>query len=503
MRSAQLPIWTSRTSARLGSSSQIGMTDLIELTIQEAGALLRRRAISSTDLVAASLARIEETEPVLHAYATVLAESAREEAKQADKELAAGNWRGRLHGIPIGVKDLFYTRGVPTEAGSRVLAGFVPTYDATAVRRLREAGAVVLGKTVTNEFAYGLNVPPTRNPWNLGYYPGGSSAGSGVATAVGAAFGAIGTDTGGSIRVPAAINGLAGLKPTLGLVSRHGVVPLSTSMDHAGPMARTVEDCALMLQALAGFDPLDPGSLDRQVPDYTAGLEGGAKGARLGVDHNYFFGNGVAPDVRAAVETALHQLEGLGAEIVEVSIPELELAAIVGLTILQVEGSVHHLPFLRSQSADYEVGTRLILELGALIPSTQYVLSLKARTVIAAAVRNTFQSEQLTALASPTLPIPSVRLEQMAVDFLGGGEGADLSGLIRHGAVANVTGLPALTVPCGLSSDEMPVGLQLMGRPFAEASLFQIAWAYEAATNWHMLRPDFARLQVEGVASGV
>jgi aspartyl-tRNA(Asn)/glutamyl-tRNA(Gln) amidotransferase subunit A len=188
---------------------------------------------------------------------------------------------------------------------------------------------------------------------------------------------------------------------------------------------------------------------------------------------------------------------------VEVSIPELELAAIVGLTILQVEGSVHHLPLLRSQSADYEVGTRLILELGALIPSTQYVLSLKARTVIAAAVRNTFQSERLTALASPTLPIPSVRLDQMAVDFLGGGEGADLSGLIRHGVVANVTGLPALTVPCGLSSDEMPVGLQLMGRPFAEASLFQIAWAYEAATKWHTLRPDFARLQVEGVASGV
>jgi Asp-tRNA(Asn)/Glu-tRNA(Gln) amidotransferase A subunit family amidase len=236
------------------------MTDLVELTIQEAGGLLRRRAISSTDLVAASIARIEETEPVLHAYATVLAESAREEAKQADKELAAGNWRGRLHGIPIGVKDLFYTRGVPTEAGSRVLAGFVPTYDATAVRLLREAGAVVLGKTVTNEFAYGLNVPPTRNPWNLGYYPGGSSAGSGVATAVGAAFGAIGTDTGGSIRVPAAINGLAGLKPTLGLVSRHGVVPLSTSMDHAGPMARSVVDCSTrsIREALIARCPTTP-----------------------------------------------------------------------------------------------------------------------------------------------------------------------------------------------------------------------------------------------------
>jgi aspartyl-tRNA(Asn)/glutamyl-tRNA(Gln) amidotransferase subunit A len=478
------------------------MTELTELTIHEAGALLRLRSVSSTDLVEASLRRIEETEPVLHAYATVLADSARADAKQADRELAAGIWRGRLHGIPIGIKDLFFTRGVPTEGGSRVLAGFVPSYDATAVRLLREAGAVALGKTVTNEFAYGLNIPPTRNPWNLAYYPGGSSAGSGVATGVGSAFAAIGSDTGGSIRVPAAINSVVGLKPTLGRVSRHGVIPLSSSLDHVGPLARDVEDCALMLQAIAGFDTLDFGSLDRPVPDYTRDLHGGAEGVRLGVDRSYFFSDAVVPDVRAAVEAALRELERLGATIVEVSIPEMELAAVVGLTILQVEGSTYHLPFLRSRSAGYDTGTRLILELGALIPSTQYVLSLKARTVIAAAVRDTFQSETLDALVSPTLPLATVKLEHMATDFLGGGEGVDLSGIIRHGIVANVTGLPALTQPCGFSSDGLPVGLQLLGRPFGEASLFRIARAYEAATTWHTVRPDLSRLLKEGAALG-
>lgn len=470
------------------------MTKLTELTIHEAGALLRSRSVSSSDLVDASLERIELTEPALHAYAHVMERSAREDARQADKELAAGIWRGPLHGIPIGIKDLFYTRGVPTEGGSRVLKGFVPSYDATAVRRLKDAGAVTLGKTVTNEFAYGLNVPPTRNPWNRDYYPGGSSAGSGVATAVGSAFGAIGTDTGGSIRVPAAINGLVGLKPTLGRVSRHGVIPLSASMDHVGPMTRDVEDCALMLQAIAGFDPLDVASLDRPIPDYSAGLDAGIRGLRLGVDRAYFFSEAVVPDVRAAVEASLRSLEGLGAEIVDVRIPELELAAIVGLTILQVEGSTHHLPLLRSQSPDYENGTRLILILGGLIPSTEYVLSLKARTVIAAAVRNTFESERLTALVGPTLPVPTFRLEHMAVDFLGGGAGVDLSGIIKHGVVANVTGLPALTVACGLSSDGLPIGLQMMGRPFAETSLFQIARAHEAVTTWHTLRPDLSAL---------
>jgi aspartyl-tRNA(Asn)/glutamyl-tRNA(Gln) amidotransferase subunit A len=471
------------------------MSDLTQLTIHEAGALLRRRQVSSAELTRAALDRIEETEPLVHAYATVLGDSARKEAAQADRELAGGLWRGPLHGIPLGIKDLCYTRGVPTEAGSRVLEGFVPAYDATVVELLRTAGAVTLGKTVTHEFAYGQNVPPTKNPWNLDFYPGGSSAGSGVATAVGSAFGAIGSDTGGSIRVPASINALAGLKPTFGRVSRRGVVALSSSLAHVGPIARDVEDCALLLQAIAGHDPLDAASLDRPVPDFTARLQAGAGGFRLGVDRGYYFSDAVCADVRSTAETALRELERLGATLVDVSIPEMELALVVGLTILQVEASTIHRELLRSRGADYDLGTRLMLEVGEFIPATHYALALRARRVVQAAVRDTFQAERLDALVGPTLPLPTVKLDDMLVDFLGGGEGIDLSAMLKHGIIANVSGLPALTIPCGMSGDGFPIGLQFIGRPFAEASLFTVARAYEAATEWHTMRPDLSLVQ--------
>lgn len=471
------------------------MTELTQLTIHQAAALLRTRKVSSGELTEASLQRIEATEPLVHAYATVLADSAREEAAQADRELAAGLWRGPLHGIPLGIKDLCYTRGVRTEAGSKAMEGFIPSYDATVVERLRDAGAITLGKTVTHELGYGQNVPPTKNPWNLAYYPGGSSAGSGVATAVGSAFGAIGSDTGGSIRVPASINALAGLKPTFGRVSRRGVVALSSSLDHVGPLARDVEDCALLLQAIAGHDALDPCSLDRPVPDYTAGLQAGAQDFRLGVDRSYFFSDAVEPEVRAAVDAALRELESQGATLVEVKIPEMELALIIGLTLLQVEASIQHRELLRRRGSHLELGTRLMLEMGEFIPGSHYALALRARRVVTSAMRNTFNAERLDALISPTLPMPTVKLDDMLVDFLGGGEGIDLSAMLKHGIIANVSGLPALTVPCGITSEGFPIGLQLFARPFAEASLFTIARAYEAATTWHTLRPNVAALE--------
>lgn len=471
------------------------MSELTQLSIHETAALLRSRALSSRELTEASLERIRATEPAVHAYATVLAESASEEAVQADRELAAGVWRGPLHGIPLGIKDLCYTRGVPTEAGSKAMEGFVPSYDATVVERLRNAGAVTLGKTVTHELAYGQNVPPTKNPWDPAYYPGGSSAGSGVATAVGSAFGAIGSDTGGSIRVPASINALVGLKPTFGRVSRRGVVALSSSLDHVGPLARDVEDCALLLQAIAGYDQLDAHSVDRPVPSYTSALHAGAVGFRLGVDRNYFFSAAVEPEVRVAVESALSELSNQGATLVDVHIPEMELALVVGLTILQVEASTQHGELLRSRGADLDLGTRLMLEMGEFIPGTHYALALRARHVVASAMRNTFNAARLDALVSPTLPMPTVKLDDMLVDFLGGGEGIDLSAMLKHGIIANVSGLPALTVPCGITEAGFPVGLQLIGRPFAEASLFTIARAYEATTSWHTLRPNLSALE--------
>jgi aspartyl-tRNA(Asn)/glutamyl-tRNA(Gln) amidotransferase subunit A len=472
------------------------MSELTDLTIAEAGRRLDERSVSSMELVEACLARIEETEPALQAYARVLADSARSDARTADRELAAGRWRGPLHGIPVAVKDLCYIRGVGAEAGSRVMAGFVPDYDATIVERLREAGAPILGKTVTHEFAYGQNIPPTRNPWDLAMYPGGSSAGSGVATAVGSAFAAIGTDTGGSIRVPASINGIVGLKPTYGLVSRYGVVPLSGSLDHAGPMTRTVEDCAIFLQAVAGFDPQDSGSADRPVPDYRRGLQSGIEGVRLGLDSGYFLSAGVSEAVASAFDSALDVLRDLGAEVVELAIPELELSTVVGLTILQAEASAYHKELLRTRLEDFEVGTRLMLEFGQLVPSTQYVKALGARKVIADAVRRSFEVHRLDALVGPTLPIPTVLREQSVGDFLGGGgERVDLSGLLKHGICGNVTGVPTLTVPCGFDEGRLPIGLQLFGRPFQEANLFRLARSYEAATPWHTMRPPVDQFQ--------
>jgi aspartyl-tRNA(Asn)/glutamyl-tRNA(Gln) amidotransferase subunit A len=286
------------------------MAELTELTICEAGDLLRRRVVSAVDLTEATLQRIEETEPVVHAYALVLAERARRSAHHADREAAQGRWRGPLHGIPVAVKDICYMRDLPNEAGSRVLAGFVPGYDATVVQHLEDAGAVIVGKTVTHEFAYGVNTPPTRTPWNLECYPGGSSAGSGVSVTVGSAFAAIGTDTGGSIRVPAAVNGIVGLKATYGRVSRHGVVPLGTSLDHVGPLTRTVDDCAIVLKAIAGHDAADGGSLKEPVPDYRAGLDAGAQGLVIGVERAHFFYEGVTAEVRSAVEAVLDELRG-------------------------------------------------------------------------------------------------------------------------------------------------------------------------------------------------
>jgi aspartyl-tRNA(Asn)/glutamyl-tRNA(Gln) amidotransferase subunit A len=465
------------------------MHELARMTIAAASRGLERRSFSALELLDAVLARVEETEPRLHAYARVTADAARREAAAADREISVGRRRGLLHGIPVAVKDLCYTAGVATEAGSRAMAGFVPSFDATVVRRLREAGAVIVGKTVTHEFAYGQNIPVTRNPWHETMYPGGSSVGSGVAVAVGSAMGAIGTDTGGSIRVPASIMGIVGLKPTFGRVSRHGVLPLSWSLDHVGPLTRTVEDCAIMLGAIAGHDPLDPMSSATPVPDYRAGLEEGVEGLRLGVDRDYYYGPGVDPEVAALVRDAERVLAAAGAEIVPVVIPELAHATVIGMTLMQPEASAAHRERLRRRLADYEDGTRLMLEFGNLIPAAHYVTAQRARRWFQAAIRDAFRRERLDALLAPSLPIPTMPREESVGDFLGGTEGrVDLSGLIKHGIVANVAGLPALSVPCGLAAGRLPVGLQIVGRPFAEATVLRIGRAHEVRTDWVAVR---------------
>ncbi len=460
------------------------MTALHELSLTEASELLRRRAVSSVELTEATLVRIEATEPVVQAYVLVLGERARRAAYHVDRERAQGRWRGPLHGIPLAVKDICYMRDLPNEAGSRAMSGFVPGYDATVVRRLEDAGAVIVGKTVTHEFAYGVNTPPTCTPWNLDCYPGGSSAGSGVAVTIGSAFGAIGTDTGGSIRIPAAINGIVGFKPTYGRVSRYGVVPLGTSLDHVGPLTRTVTDNAALLQAIAGWDPADGGSVNVPVADYRTDLEAGVEGLVIGVERPHFFYEGVSDDVRRAVEAVLATLQGLGATIVDVELPELSWSPEVLMTIMAAEASTFHRRRLRERPYDYDPATRLSLEMGEFIPATHYLLAQRARALLRNRMSNLFSAYGLDALLSPTMPVTTVpRPELFSARTDYPGESPILS-MTHHSFSANLTGQPALTAPCGLSDSGLPIGYQVLGRPFDEATLFRIARAYERERTW-------------------
>lgn len=469
-------------------STRAGSVDLADLTITEAASLLRRRNISSLELVEEMLRKIEETEPLVHAYCLVFADEARRQAKQVDRELAHGHWLGHLHGIPVGIKDLMNVKGAPTESGSRVLSGYVPSFDATVVTRLNEAGAIALGKTVTHEFGYGVNTPPTRSPWNLSCYPGGSSAGSGVAVSVRSAYGALGTDTGGSIRVPASMNNLVGLKPTFGRVSRYGISALSSSLDHAGPITRTVTDCAVMLQTIAGYDVRDTGSVDCAVPDYLAEIDRGMDGVVIGVDRGYAFYEGVGADVRAATEGVLAEFSRDGATIVDVSIPELDVVTTAVLTILLAEASAIHRDWIRTRAQDYDPATRIMLELGELLPGTHYVMAQQARHVVRDAVKNTFRAYGLDALYSPTLPITTVPIEKLSVAEET--NEAPMQSLLHHTPVGNLTGLPALTAPCGFDHTGLPIGYQLIGRPFDEATLFRVARAYEKNHSWETMKPQ-------------
>ncbi|MEY2416438.1 MAG: aspartyl-tRNA(Asn)/glutamyl-tRNA(Gln) amidotransferase subunit [Ilumatobacteraceae bacterium] len=459
------------------------------LSIGELSDRLHARDVSSVEVTEATLQRIEATEGTVHAYAGVMADSALADARRADDEFARGESRGPLHGVPVGVKDLLHTAGFPTEGGSRVLAGFVPESDAVVVTKLREAGAVIVGKTVTHEFAYGQDVPPTRNAWNHACYPGGSSAGSGVAVAVGSAYGAIGTDTGGSIRAPASVNGVVGLKPTHGRVSRRGVMPMSPTLDTTGPLTRTVRDNALMLAAIAGGGSDDRTVIQEPVPDYAAGLTSDLRGVRVGVERGYFFYDAVSDDVREAVDAAIARLGELGATIVPVEIDRLELSVPAGMAVLVGDTSEWHQKLLRERGSLYVRETRVMLELGEIIFATAYAKAQKVRRLLQDSVREAFVSNDLHALAAPTLPVTTMPVEQLSVDLTGSGESA-VSAFIHHCFIANLIGIPSLSIPVGFDPAELPIGMQLFGRPFGEADLFQIGHAYQGATSWHERHPE-------------
>jgi aspartyl-tRNA(Asn)/glutamyl-tRNA(Gln) amidotransferase subunit A len=465
---------------------------LTDLTLSAAARLVERREASPLELTAACLDRVEAVEPSLNAFITVLGDRALESARTAEAEITGGNYRGPLHGIPVAVKDLFDIAGVVTTAGSKMLTDNVAAADSAPVERLDAAGAVILGKLNLHEFAYGATGVNThfgaaRNPWDTGRITGGSSSGSGASVASRECFAALGTDTGGSIRIPASLCGITGLKPTFGRVSRRGVIPLSWALDHVGPMARTAEDCALVLQALAGHDPLDASSASEPVPDYTAALEGGIKGLRIGVPREYFFDN-VDPDVEKAVRDAIEVIRGLGADVREVSLPHVAEAPAALTAVMLPEALAYHQQRLAERPDDYGEDVRYRLELGATFTAVHYVQGQRFREMIVAAWRNEV-FDKVDLLAMPTTLGATVDIET------GDGSASLTTGLsatfklIRNTNPLNLLGVPAISVPCGFTEGGLPIGLQLAGRWWDEGTVLRAAHTYQGATDWHTRKP--------------
>jgi len=457
-----------------------------ELSITEAARQISSRALSPVELTRSALERIEEVDGRLHAFVVVTAEQALEAATVAEKEIADGGHRGPLHGIPVGIKDLYDVAGVPTTSSSEVRADSMATEDSACVKRLRDAGAILVGKTHTHEFAYGIITPTTRNPWDIDRIPGGSSGGSAAAVASGECLMGMGSDTGGSIRIPASVCGIVGLKPTYGRVSRHGVTSLCWSLDHVGPLTRTVRDAAVVLGAIAGFDARDPATSHATVPDYTDGIDAGVAGLTVGVPSNYFFDD-IDPQVESTVREAVAVLEGNGATVREVEIPYAQhiMAVEFGLTV--PEATAYHQTMLRARGERYQDDVRVLLEAGEMMLASQYLKVLRVRTLVKEAFRQAF--EGLDAIVCPTLPATAARVGQDAFEFPHGTRRSVMDAYVGHSAPGNVTGLPALSVPCGFDVDGMPIGLQVIGRPFDEQVVLRIGQSYESATDWTSRTP--------------
>lgn len=453
---------------------------LTQLSLTEVAGRICTRDLSPVEVTQACLERIETSEPHINAFVTVTPEDALRAARAAEQEIAAGRYRGPLHGVPVAVKDLFDMDGLPTTASSKVRANHVATQDSACVERLREAGAVIVGKTQMHEFAFGILTPNTRNPWKLDHSPGGSSGGSGAAVAAGSCYMALGSDTGGSIRIPASVCGTVGLKPTYGRVSRFGVVPLSWSADHVGPLTRTVQDAALTLNVISGHDPRDPASAKTETADFCRTLDEGVRGVRLGVPSNYFFDQ-LDPEVEASVRTAIKVLEAEGAEIREVELPLAEQMLPAGFTICLAEAAAYHRATLQTHGDQYQDDVRALLELGMLVPAADYITAQRVRERIKQAWREAFAD--LDAIVAPTTAAPAAKADQTSRLWSDGTEEPIMSAYARLTGPADVTGQPAISIPCGFSADRLPIGLQIVGRPFEEATVLRIARAYEAASG--------------------
>jgi len=467
--------------------------DTLEICYMGAGdlsKLVQSKEISPVEIIEAHLTRIDATEPVLNSFITLLADQARKSARQAEKDIQAGRYKGPLHGIPVALKDLYNTGGVRTTSGSRIFDTFIPTEDCTVAAKFHQAGAILLGKLNMHQFAYG----PTgenpdyghmHNPWNPDMVTGGSSGGSGSAAAAGQCTITTGSDTGGSIRIPAALCGIVGLKPTYGLVSRYGLSALSWSLDHPGPMTRTVEDTAITMNVIAGHDPKDVASAKVDIPDYTSALTGDVKGLRIGIVKEYFEAP-LDPQVRKAVMDAISLLESMGAEIKEVSYPMFNQSQAISSTVLMAEATAYHRDLLEKDGHQLYEPVRQRLEAGLFISAAEYLRAQQARSIFDQQGRRLLDEVDL--LAGPTEPVTAPEI--LASKVMAGEQEVGVVGaLTQYTRPYNINGFPAISVPCGFSDDGMPIGLQLAGRPFDELTVLRAAHAYEQANEWHTRRP--------------
>ncbi|MEE8173478.1 MAG: amidase [Alphaproteobacteria bacterium] len=468
--------------------------EILDASLVETAEAIRTKKLSSVEVVRASIARAEALQPVLNCFIQLLGDEALAEAERADAELARGELRGPLHGVPLAHKDMYYRAGKRTTCGSKIRKDYVADIDSTALKRLLDAGSIYLGGLNMAEFATG----PTghnehwgdnHNPWNPAHIAGGSSSGTGSAVAARIVYGGLGSDTGGSIRIPASINGLVGLKSTNGLISRYGLMPLSFTMDTVGALTRTVRDNARLTAIMAGRDALDPTTSSRPVPDYEALLEAPVKGLRLGVPTNYYY-DVTTPEIRELQDASLAKFRELGVEIVEVAVPDMHLPTHMSNIVFVSEAVAIHETWLRERPEDYQIQVRSRYEPGIYMPAAKYLRALDLRVKLLRDFTEAVFSK-VDVLHTPGL---SMAVPSLADTDVAAGQGmpemiAQLSWTTRSN---NYLGIPSLAVPCGFTANGLPAGFQLMGRPFSEAQLFQLGHAYQGVTDWHTHLPEMS-----------
>ena len=472
------------------------MDDILHASIAQIAAQIRKSELSPVELIEMTLQAIDQCEPQLNAFIRVFRDESLERARQVEAEIRNGKDLGPLHGMPIALKDIIYVEGTRSTAGSNFFSDESPQFDAALVTKLRDAGAIIIGKTNLHEFAFGVTTEnphfgATANPWDTARVPGGSSGGSAAAVVAGCCAGALGSDTGGSIRIPAAVCGHVGLKPTFGRTSVHGVLALAQSLDTVGPMCRYVHDVALMMNVLAGYDPRDVHSENQPVPDYSEGLDQPICARRAGVPKQHFFEN-LDPEVERVVCEAIKVLEGLGVEIVELDLPSAPAGHEVTLTLLTAEAGQFHQERLAAHREDYGVDVRELLEDGLALAATDYVEAIRVREIAKREFAQAF--DQVDCILSPTAPVPAPL--RSTHDLSGGSESNRIRPrLTRNTRLINLLGLPSISVPCGFvqvensdSEQGLPVGLQISGPWWSEKTLLQIAYAYEQAAPWHTVK---------------